>query len=237
MEELLTVLLFVCVTCILLLFLFAFGVFLWSIFTKRWNHLKCVLLWTFFPVLFPYVAKKHEVIKKSWKSWLLVFVSPPVWAVCLIALFMIAIDGAMGRVDRGVPTSIHYHTKEDLQRVTGVRFPEVTPVDSMFETGWNLNCTRIKMVPKHILTTADFVQLEKACREDSCCWRRDSVGYHYYICPEYPIDRTKGTHWRKIELKKQDGTTEMVDDMEGDYLSVFVPLTGDTITVEDGWIR
>ena len=67
---------------------------------------------------------------------------------------------------------------------------------------------------------------------DSCCWTKNDEGYQYYILPERPIDRPRGTHIRKVEM---DG--EMTDAWDGGFVSVFVPFKGDTIYVKDGWCR
>ena len=50
-----------------------------------------------------------------------------------------------------------------------------------------------------------------------------------------PLDRTKGSHRRTVEVENEDGTKKRVPDWDGDYVSVFIPLKGDTITLEDGW--
>ena len=88
----------------------------------------------------------------------------------------------------------------------------------------------IKFVPKKPLSVKFFRSLDKACKDDSCCWSKDSIGYYYNIYPERPIDRTKGTHMRQVEV---DG--EMRDDWDGDFISVRIPLKGDTIYVSEGW--
>ena len=135
-------------------------------------------------------------------------------------------------MSKGQPYSIPYHSKEDLRRITGVEFPEVIPVDSGCFDDCCLSETIMKFVPDIPLGRKFFRKLDKACKEDSCCWSKDSLGYRYYIYPELPIDRPNGTHIRQVEV---DGM--MVDDWDGNFIEVRIPYIGDTIYVKDGWIR
>lgn len=206
---------------------------LFCLIKRSWRHkAACFLLWMIFPPLFPHFAQKYGLIKRQWKSWLLVLVSPPL----LFLLFIFAMIFAwMSTNVNEAPPSIAYSTAADLRKVTGVEFPEVTPVDSLFhDEGW-LSYTMIKFVPTKGFTEKDFQRLDRACTEDSCCWSKDSLGYHYEIYPERPLDRTKGSHRRTVEMENEDGTKTRVPDWDGDYVSVFIPLKGDTITLEDGW--
>lgn len=148
----------------------------------------------------------------------------------LIILFAVALapDGT------AVPTHIDYHNADDLQKVTGVEFPEIIPVDSIYSDGglaaYNTN---IKFIPAKPLDKDFFYRLDQACKTDSCCWRKDSTGYFYDIYPEaIPLDRTKGMHRRMVDV---DG--KKVPDWDGTYISVFVPIEGDTIILNDGWTR
>ena len=58
------------------------------------------------------------------------------------------------------------------------------------------NKLSIKFVPRQPMNKNDFFRFEQACKDDPCCWTKDSLGYHYYILPELPIDRPNGTHYR-----------------------------------------
>ena len=108
----------------------------------------------------------------------------------------------------------------------------MTPVDSSWHYDFNSSETAIKFVPNKPLEKDFFLNLRKACKNDTCCWSKDSSGYHYFIYPERPIDRIKGTHIRQIE---RDG--QLVNDWDGDYIQVYIPIKGDTIYVSDGWCR
>ena len=159
------------------------------------------------------------------------------FSIYFFIFLTIGLSAAINENEDGIPCSIDYHNSADLLKATGVVFPDVIPVDSMYHIDWCNNYTRVKFVARKGLSHADYKRFDIACKTDSCCWRKDSLGYHYCIYPERPLDRTKGTHKRKVEIKKDDGSLTMVEDWDGDYVSVFVPFKGDTITIEDGWVR
>lgn len=117
-----------------------------------------------------------------------------------------------------VPAKIDYHNADDLQKVTGVEFPEIVPVDSIRSdgglAGYNTN---IKFIPVKPLDKDFFCRLDQACKTDSCCWKKDSTGYRYDIYPEaIPFDRTKGMHRRMVDV---DG--KKVPDWDGTYIYLF----------------
>lgn len=118
--------------------------------------------------------------------------------------------------------STDYHNSEDLRRATGVEFPKVIPVDSIYHDDWNRNYIRVLFVPVNGMTKKDFQKLDRACVQDPCCWKKEKLGYHYEIYPERPLDRTKGTHRRTVEIDNGDGTTQVIDDrMVITYLFLF----------------
>lgn len=210
------------------------------LFSKRYKKIgACYLWWVVFPFVMPWYAKKVGVIMHQWKSWLLLFISPCAFSVYLFVLLIIGLCMSMDRNGNAVPESTKYHNACDLTKATGVEFPEVVPVDSLWHDDWCNHYTRVKFVPSKPLTKSFFKLLDRACVKDSCCWRRNEkdLCYYYHIFPEHPLDRTKGTHDRKVEWKNQDGTITIMDEWDGDYVSVIVPFKGDTITIEDGWIR
>ena len=149
----------------------------------------------------------------------------------IILLFAFAFGTSGGTY---VPSQIDYHNADDLRKVTGVEFPEIVPVDSFCSDGGLAGYeTQIAFVPAKPLDKDFFYRLDQACKTDSCCWRKDSIGYFYHIYPEaIPFDRTKGMHRRMVDV---DG--KKVPDWDGTYISVFVPIEGDTIILNDGWTR
>lgn len=196
--------------------------------SEKWhNKAKLYLCWSLFP--FPLIFRPRKM--GYLKSWLLFLVSPfmiVIYWVILMALIL----SSFSDMSKGQPYSIPYHTKEDLRRISGVEFPEVIPVDSGCVDDCCLSETIMKFVPDKPLDRRFFHKLDKACKEDPCCWSKDSLGYRYYIYPELPIDRPNGTHIRQVEV---DG--KMVDDWDGNFIEVRIPYIGDTIYVKDGWIR
>ena len=194
---------------------------------EEWHYkARYYLCWALFP--FPLIAhpKRFGVIR----SWLLFMISPCMMSVYYFTVLSLAVLLSIDYTSYGTPSSISYHTAEDLRKVTGIVFPDVVPVDSAYEDGYALTETIIKFVPKMALSVKFFQSLDKACKDDSCCWSKDNLGYYYNIYPVRPIDRTKGTHMRQVEV---DG--KMVNDWDGDFISVRIPIKGDTIYVSEGW--
>ena len=195
------------------------------IFNKEWrSRANSFLLWFFIPFGLLFVARRMGYIKAS----ILSIFSPPAMFVVLIWGLISVIDGH----SEGVPASIPYHTAADLRKITGVDFPDVTPVDSAYYEDFNRSEISIKFVPRRPLSKAFYSKLRHACVADPCCWKKEENGYRYYILPEQPIDRPNGTHIRQVEVNG-----EMENDWQGDFIEVFVPFKGDTIYVKDGWAR
>ncbi len=197
---------------------------------EEWHHkAKWYLCWALFP--FPILWRKGGI--SYFKRWLLVLISPCMMSFYFFLFFTMVFLYAMDSSQSGIPASVPYHTATDMKKITGVDFPEVNLVDSSFYEDWNLSEVTMKFVPAVPLKKNFFSRLEKACVDDSCCWQKDSLGYHYFIFQEQPIDRTQGTHIRQVEIA--DG--EMTDDWDGDFIFVSVPFKGDTILVKNGWSR
>ena len=145
---------------------------------------------------------------KDWLSSLIwslgiIIAMPMLLIIILFVGFLVMfVVGAGQSNGTGVPTHIDYHNADDLQKVTGVEFPEIVPVDSIRSdgglAGYNTN---IKFIPVKPLDKDFFCRLDQACKTDSCCWRKDSTGYSYDIYPEaIPFDRTKGMHRRMVDV-------------------------------------
>lgn len=99
----------------------------------------------------------------------MLLVSPCALSLYIIAYLSIGVCMSMGYVENEVPDSTDYHDANDLTRATGVEFPEVVPVDSLFHFDWNNRYTRVKFIPTKPLNKSFFKRLERACVEDSCC--------------------------------------------------------------------
>lgn len=199
-----------------------------GLFFERWRQRAVVyLLWWFFPFGLFFFRSIH-----MWKRFLLVFVSPCFIVGYLMIWLLFNLSTAHDSISPAASTD--YHTAEDLRRATGVEFPEVIPVDSLFHDEVMMRSfVETRFVPCKPLTAEFFAKLDRACETDSECWKKRKDGYWYEIYPTRPLDRTKGTYFRQVDR----GDGEMVNDWDGDFVYVFVPLKGDTIIVEDGWCR
>ena len=187
---------------------------------KEWRSKgKWLLCWALFPISLIIRPRRLGIVK----SWMVFLVSPFMLYVYYLVFAFLLYYVAMA--DHYVPQSIPYHTAEDLKKVTGVEFPEVSAVDSALYDDPGVG---IWFVMKEESRQAFYRRLDKACVDDTCCWHKDSLGYRYCIVnPERPIDRTRGTHIRK--KAEHEG-----DDKWTDRLEVVVPLNGDTIYVYEG---
>ena len=191
-----------------------------SLAKKEWRSKgKWLLCWALFPISLIIRPQRLGIVK----SWMVFLVSPFMlyvyYLVFAFALWSVAMKNYY------VPKSIPYHTADDLKKVTGVEFPEVIAVDSTLFDDPGIG---MWFVMKDESRQAFYGRLDRACRDDTCCWHRDSLGYRYCIVnPERPIDRTQGTHIRK-EAENEE------DNIWIDRVEVFVPLDNDTIYVYEG---
>lgn len=195
------------------------------IFSKGQNkRSKLYLLWTFFPFILPRFAKKYGYLKKVWKQWVLVFVSPFFLIFIPSVLFSILVMAAFG-TETGTPNRAIYHTSEELHKLTGVEFPDVILVDSFYRSDMRYNENCVWFVAKKPLTRKFYKELDKAVKKDSRFWSKDSTGYIYEVHPaDYnePVDRSKGIKVREPDFNSSDF-----------YIRLHIPLKGDTITVKE----
>lgn len=187
-------------------------------------------------------CSEENIAIRNIKGWLssliwslgIIIAMPMLLIIILLFVGLVGLVGSCLSDGTGVPTQMDYHNADDLQKVTGVEFPEIVPVDSFCsDKGLGGYETQIAFVPAKPLDKDFFYRLDQACKTDSCCWSKDSTGYYYSIYPEaIPFDRTKGMHRRMVDV---DG--KKVPDWDGSYISVFVPIEGDTIILDDGYTR
>ena len=182
-------------------------------------------MWCLFPFALPLACR--DVIKRTWVRCVLALFSP---GVIFIILTIIAFVAYM-TPDSGKPSSVPYHNAADLERLTGVEFPEIVATDSMYYYNPVKQHIEVCFLPKKPLDKQFINRLDRACSTDSCCWQYDKANqvYHYFLYYDsYPVDRAKGTHQRLVNGEP---------DWDGNYVSVDIPVNGDTIIVEDGWFR
>lgn len=130
-----------------------------------------------------------------------------------------------------------YHTAEDFRKLTGVEFPELEMVDSLYydeniirANTWN----EYKFVAKDGLDNTFYRRLNKACEADPSHWNYDKERnvYSYWIYPDqHPVDRSRGMCDRMVTM--DDGN--LVNDWDGDFISVEIQT--DTIVLRKGWLK
>ena len=231
------------------------------------NVLK-VTFWIFALILFPITAGLYFIwpskifrdrMSKGWKIfWWIQYGLTALHFVVLKIIFctifiLLAIGSAEGpSVSRDDVPAPEYRTSEDFYKLTGVKFPELEMVDSLFfqDGGFPTSYWKeYKFVAKDGLSNRFHKHLEYACKEDSTHWHYgpiadyfysvtdeefvgDSMVYHYEIYPdEQPVDRSRGMCDRMVE--GFDG--EMVTDWDGTFISVDV--VNGTIILREGWVR
>ena len=230
-----------------------------------------VLLWIMAVILFPITVGLYFIwpgrifkdrISHNWKEfWWSIYILiaiPFVISKLIIYLWFFTIgygkEGFSSSVSRDNVQASEYRTGEDFHKLTGVEFPELEMVDSLFfqdgclpSSWWN----EYKFVVKGGLSDRFKKELERACVADPTHWSHtegcisdyyyegtgeEMIGnqmvYHYGIYPDQePVDRSRGMCDRMVEIS--DG--EMVTDWDGSYITVDV--VDDTVILRKGWVR
>lgn len=167
----------------------------------------------------------HKFIKFSFISCGIVFV---LGCICIFILICYVVGGE----ETGVPSNVKYHTENDLYKISNVKFPEVTVVDSSYYLSFSLSVDTVKFVLKDKTQHSDLLsEVSKISKLDSMYWKENESCYEYYIIPEEPIDRPNGTGWRILPSGEQD--------WDGDFIRLKIPksITSDTIILTYGWAR
>lgn len=209
------------------------------------NVLK-VLLWIIAIILFPITAGLYFIwpsrifkdrMSQNWKTfWWIIYavqafigVASKIFA-CLVFILM-ANEDVDPWVSRNNVPAPDYKTSEDFYKLTGVEFPELEMVDSLFHDDIYIYYREYQFVAKEGLSDVFYKRLERACVTDSTHWEQmvgDQTGYHYEIYPDQvPVDRSRGMCDRMV--KGFDG--KMVPDWDGYYITVDV--VNDTIILRN----
>ena len=240
-------------------------------FKKITANKKRLVMWILLLILFPYAAGLFliwpsnmfkERMPKGWKIFCWVIYAPIGLSFVVLKMFLyvwfIAIvvspDAWEPCVTRENISAPEYRTAEDFYKLTGVEFPELEMVDSLFyDEGCLRACTwhEYKFVAKDGLDQEFFKRLDQACESDPTHWNSHlnteyAIGpgfeldydnehveyYSYRIYPDQtPVDRSRGMCDRMV--KGHDG--ELTKDWDGSFISVKVQK--DTIILRDGWLR
>ena len=232
------------------------------------NVLK-VLFWIIAIILFPISAGLYFIwpsrifkdrMSQNWQTfWWIIYAVQALIGVALkifacLALILMTYENVDPCVTRDNVPAPDYKTSEDFYKLTGVEFPELEMVDSLFfqDGGLPTNHWReYKFVVKGRSNNRFKQHLEHACVTDSTHWTYtegsvsdffyegtgermigDQMVYHYEIYPDKePVDRSRGICDRMVE--GFDG--KMVPDWDGTYITVDV--VNDTIILRNGWVR
>ena len=232
---------------------------------------KRLVLWIILLILFPYATGLFLIwpsnlfkdrMPRGWKIFHWVIYAPIGLSFVVQKLFLcLWIIAMVADPDAWKPCITHenisapeYRTAEDFYKLTGVEFPELEMVDSLFyDEGIIRSCTwhEYKFVAKEGLDEEFFKRLDHACQTDSTHWglRTGSIGdyfyrgtgepikedesmYSYFIYPDQtPVDRSRGMCDRMVTM--DDG--RVVNDWDGSFISV--EIQKDTIVLRDGWLR
>lgn len=240
-------------------------------FKKITANKKRLVLWIILLILFPYAAGLFllwpsnllkDRMSKGWKTfcWViyapvgLTFVVLKMWIY--IYLIVLAVGGAdwVSYTTRENISSPDYRTAEDFYKLTGVEFPELELVDSLFYDDGYIRANvwhEYKFVAKNGLDKDFFNRLDQACQTDFTHWnlstgsmadyfyrgtdgpiKEDEAIYSYFIYPDQtPVDRSRGMCDRMVTL--DDGS--IVNEWDGSFISV--EIQKDTIVLRDGWLR
>ena len=211
-----------------------------------------IILWIIAFILFPITAGLYflwpskilkERLSPNWRRfwWItygfvaLVGITSKIWFYVLVPLALSYSGEPFTTCENVQPSD--YHTAEDFRKLTGVEFPELEMVDSLYydeniirANTWN----EYKFVAKDGLDNTFYRQLNKACEADPSHWNYDKERnvYSYWIYPDqHPVDRSRGMCDRMVTM--DDGN--LVNDWDGDFISVEIQT--DTIVLRNGWLR
>ena len=204
-----------------------------------------VIFWIIAFVLFPIVAGLYFIwpsrlfkdkMNKGWRvlGWVIYAMLAKECIILKVGLYLLLVC-ASGSGSLYDPIS-DYQTSEDFYKLTGVEFPELEMVDSLYYDDMCLNPNtyhEYKFVVKEVNKNF-YRRLASACKSDSTHWRYNEAEdiYSYWIYPDqHPVDRSRGMCDRMV--KREDG--RLTEDWDGDFISVDVQR--DTIILRKGWVR
>ena len=228
-----------------------------------------VLFWIIAIILFPISAGLYFIwpsrilkdrMSQNWQTfWWIIYAVQALIGIALkifacLALILMTYENVDPCVTRDNVPAPDYKTSEDFYKLTGIEFPELKMVDSLFfqDGGFPTNHWKeYKFIAKDGLNDSFHKRLEQACETDSTHWSYtdgdiadyfypslgepiigNQMHYHYRIYPDQePVDRSRGMCDRMVE--GFDG--KMVPDWDGSYITVDV--VNDTIILRNGWVR
>ncbi len=138
-------------------------------------------------------------------------------------------------VVNGPVDHVYFHNSAELERITGVGFPEVELVDSSYTAdlvfGQGYWYITEKFIPQNRGIGSFEERLKNACEHDEC-WNEDDGSYYFHVFTEHFCEFDRSIHGPRM-YEMDDGT--IVKYWQGYYLEVNVPAQMDTIEVKYGW--
>ena len=184
-----------------------------------------------------------ERMSKGWRQfWWAIYVTIAICNVTLkVAVFVVyrvfnTADTTPVITREGVCPAT-YRSCEDFYKLTGVEFPELEMVDSLYYDDMWINPNtyyEYKFVAKEGLSRSFYRGLDQACESDPTHWQSDKERaiYEYCIYPDTtPVDRSRGSCDRMVTM---DDGSEVID-WDGSYIAV--EIRSDTIILREGWSR
>ena len=207
-----------------------------------------ILSWILFPILTGlYFILPGKIFKNKMSKelkifcWVIyAFLALPCVVIKIIVLCYVILLMSSGYDDPKIEESVtpaSYRTSEDFYKLTGVKFPELEIVDSLYyDDGWHFPSNywnEYKFVVKGGQSESFYKRLKRACKTDSTHWNYTEDGvYKYGIFPDStPVDRSRGMCDRMIELRNGN---KLMDCM-GSFISV--EIHNDTIVLQEGNLR
>lgn len=175
------------------------------------------------PLLLYIIWRPFKNIKNY---WLRLMLSTVTVSLLLIIVLLYAI-GAI--IAYGIPKRepLVIRSEEDLERVTGMDFPEVSLVDSAYHVFIGQYHYEVKFKVK------DRRKLDAVLSKHNDSWVVTDDEYYYQIFPDNnfkDFDIRRGDSNRIIEVEG-----DFLPDNDGDFIEVSIPKESDTITVRYGF--
>lgn len=212
-----------------------------------------IIFWIIAFALFPiatglYFIFSHKIIgqskiSKGWKRFWWVIYGLITTSMVAYKTFVFIVFYTMSTTDTTPIISREnicpapYRTSKDFYKLTGVTFPKLEIVDSLYYDDMCLNPNtyhEYKFAIKDTNKNSFYKRLKRACNSDSTHWQYNEEEdiYSYWIYPDqHPVDRSRGMCDRMVTM--EDGSVTV--DWDGDFISVEVQ--NDTITLRNGWLR
>lgn len=137
-------------------------------------------------------------------------------------------------IDSSDSAIVELRSATDLSRVSGILFPEVIVCDSLYHYDYDesYNMTKYILKDKEKMKVLRL-SAKNACKKDSKYWTKTESTFIYHIYADKDLDRSLQNHGRLIE--SNDGN--QIEDWDGTYIHIEIPITSDTVILRIGWVR